>query len=535
MSVFAEAAGLEAKNRPFVFASILASHGSTPRTRGHMIVRRDGSTEGSVGGGAMERYVVEQALEALLEGRSRIVKRNLVETGADAVGMLCGGVMEVYIDVIRPRPRLLLAGGGHVNLALARAAALLEWELVVAEDRAEFSDPARYPAGTVVCYRDGDLPAALKDAEIDGNTWVVVATSDDDIRALRAVIEQPAAYIGMLGSKRKVTMLLADLRAEGFAEDLVRRVHAPVGLDIGAETPAEIAVSILGEILKYRTGRSGRALQGYVRDLVVVRGAGDLATGVAWRLHRSGFKVVCLEIEQPTVIRRTVSFAEAVFAGSTEIEGIRAMVARDLETVWELLESGDVPVLVDPDLQSIAGLKPFAVVDAIIAKKNLGMRMDLAPVTVALGPGFVAGTDVHAVVETNRGHELGRVILEGAPAEDTRVPGLLGGETNKRVIRSPAAGTYEPAAALGEMVDEGQVIARVRMPDGVAVDIRSPFRGLVRGMLSGGLPVTEGFKVGDVDPRGEKVDYTHISDKSRAIAGGVLEAILHLRAEQEGR
>lgn len=534
MNIFGEAARLEQENRLFAFVSILSVRGSTPRRFGRMVILPDGTSSGTIGGGAMEKTVIEEAVQALVEGTSRIVTRNLVEHGKNAVGMLCGGVMEVNIDVVQPRPRLLLVGGGHVNLALARAAELLEWEILVADDRPDFADADRFPmAGSVHCV-PGDLEASLSGVEIDANTLIVIATSDDDARALRTVIHSPAAYIGMLGSKRKITTILGDLREEGISKEVLRKVRAPVGLDIGAETPAEIAVSILGEILKEKTGGTGRSLQGYVRDLVVVRGAGDLATGVAWRLHRSGFKVVCLEIEKPTVIRRTVSFAEAVFTGEMEIEGIRAVRAPDLESVWDLLEEGTVPVLVDPELASLPGLRPGAVIDAIIAKKNLGMTRELAPVTIALGPGFSAGEDVDAVIETNRGHELGRVILQGPPAEDTRVPGLLGGETNKRVIRSPAVGIYEPAAVLGEMVEEGQVIARVRRPNGTAVDIKSPFRGLVRGMLYRGLEVTEGFKVGDVDPRGESVDYTHISDKSRAIAGGVLEALLFLRARQEG-
>lgn len=527
MGLFEEAARLEAENRPFALATILRARGSTPRNVGEMLIRPDGSSVGTVGGGAMEHYVVEQALEAMAEGESRTVSRDLISEGTEAVGMECGGTMEVHIHVVRTKPKLLLVGGGHVNLAIAEAAALLDFDLSVAEERPDFASPERFPKARRF-YVNSDIRVALREAEIEEDTSVVIAAKGEDLEAAEELLRSPAGYVGMLGSKRKVALATKRLREAGIPEGRIRAFHAPIGLDIGAETPAEIAVSVLAEILRVQSGRSGGNLQGLIQDLVVIRGAGDIATGTAWRLRRSSFRVVCLEVERPTVIRRSVSFASALIDGEIVVEGIRALRARDLSETYQILESGDVPVLIDPECRSLQALKPAVLVDAILAKRNLGTRREMAPITVALGPGFSAPEEVDAVIETNRGHNLGRVILEGAAEANTGVPGTVGGESARRVVRAQAAGIFEPASEIGELVEEGDLLGWIG-----DVEVRSPLAGLVRGMLSGGIEVTEGFKIGDVDPRGASVDWKTISDKARSVAGGVLEAILYLRGEKE--
>jgi xanthine dehydrogenase accessory factor len=255
---------------------------------------------------------------------------------------------------------------------------------------------------------------------------------------------------------------------------------------------------------------------------VLVRGAGDLATGVIAKLHEAGFKVVAVEIAEPSVIRRTVSFAQAVFDGETTVEGIRAVLTEwpDVEAVWA---EGAVPVVVDPRLEGLGRMRFDVVVDAIIAKRNLGTTMAMAPIVIGLGPGFEAGKDVHAVIETMRGHYLGRVIYEGLPEPDTAVPGLIGGFAGERVIRAPKEGIYKPLVKIGDRVKEGQAVAEVDGEPAIAT-----ISGVVRGQLSEGLHVTKGFKVADVDPRAEEDHCLTISDKARSIGGGVLEAILHL-------
>lgn len=254
--------------------------------------------------------------------------------------------------------------------------------------------------------------------------------------------------------------------------------------------------------------------------LVVVRGAGDLATGCIVRLVRSGFRVVALETARPTAIRRAVSLSEAVYDGAAVVEGVRAFLCERVPERWGARE---VPVLVDPEAGSVALLGPLAVVDAVVAKRNLGTRIDMAPVVVGLGPGFTAGRDVHAVVETNRGHDLGRVLLEGGAEEDTQVPGIVGGEGKDRVLRAPASGAVVAFRAIGDAVRAGEPVLSVG-----GVEARSAFDGVLRGLVRPGLEVPAGLKVADVDPRGVRAHCFSVSDKARAVGGGALEAILAL-------
>jgi xanthine dehydrogenase accessory factor len=255
------------------------------------------------------------------------------------------------------------------------------------------------------------------------------------------------------------------------------------------------------------------------RPLALVKGAGDLATGVALRLFRSGFAVVMTELPRPTVVRRTVAFADAVYRGLTAVEGVEAARAEDLAQVRRLLAQGLVPVVVDPSAAVRRELRPLLLVDAVMAKRNLGTGIGDAPAVVALGPGFVAGRDVHAVVETSRGHCLGRVIWSGSAAPDTGVPGEIGGFTKERLLRAPAAGVFRGAREIGDEIVAGDLIGRVG-----DVSVRAQIDGVLRGLLYPGLEVATGFKLGDVDPRACREHCFEVSDKALAIAGGVVEA-----------
>lgn len=252
---------------------------------------------------------------------------------------------------------------------------------------------------------------------------------------------------------------------------------------------------------------------------IIIRGAGDLATGVAVKLFNCGFPIIMLESEKPTVIRRTVSFAEAMFSGRTVVEGIEA-VKTDIDKVQQNC-TDKIQVVADTDGILIPKLKPQIVIDAIIAKKNLGTRIDMAPFVVALGPGFCAGTDCHAVIETQRGHKLGTIIYKGSAAPNTGIPGLVAGYGIERVMHSPCAGTFKAVNEIGDIVKAGDTVAYVDKQPVVA-----KISGKVRGLLHDGLVVPEHFKVADIDPRGEEIDHSLCSDKARTIAGGVLEAIL---------
>ena len=260
-------------------------------------------------------------------------------------------------------------------------------------------------------------------------------------------------------------------------------------------------------------------------DLIIVRGAGDISTGTIHRLFRAGFPVLALETDHPSAIRRKVAFSEAVYDGTATVEGITAVRISGLREMTAVLEKGQLPLLVDPEGQSIRQLCPTVVVDAILAKKNLGTSMDMADLTIALGPGFEAGKDVRYVIETMRGHDLGRIISSGFAAPNTGVPGLIGGFGAERVIHSPAAGVFHMKRDIGDLVQEGEAVGTVTAPEG-EIPVTTRISGILRGIIRDGYPVTRGFKLADVDPRLEELKNCFtISDKARCIAGSVLELV----------
>lgn len=263
--------------------------------------------------------------------------------------------------------------------------------------------------------------------------------------------------------------------------------------------------------------------------LVVIRGAGDIATGVALRLHRAGMRVVMCDLPTPTSIRRTVCFSEAIRLGETRVEGVRGVLCADVPAARAVARAGDVAVLVDPEASCVAELAPDALVDAILAKRNLGTRRGMAPVVVGVGPGFTAPVDCDAAVETMRGHYLSRVYYEGSPLPNTAVPGLIGGYAGERVMRAPADGVFEPCVEIGATVRAGDVCARV-----AGEPMRATIDGVVRGLLQAGVRVTAGMKSGDVDPRCHPEYIETSSDKALAVGGGVLEAILALSGGAAG-
>ncbi len=257
--------------------------------------------------------------------------------------------------------------------------------------------------------------------------------------------------------------------------------------------------------------------------LILIRGAGDIATGIALRLYRAGMQVVMTDLPAPTAIRRTVCFSPAILRGETEVEGVRAVRAESAAQAKTLLAQGVVPVLPDPQCRCREELYPDALVDAILAKKNLGTAITDAPVVVGIGPGFTAGEDCHAVVETMRGHTLGRVIYNGSALPNTNIPGLIGGYAGERVLRAPADGIFRRLLDIGAEVQPGDIAGEV---DGQPM--RCTIGGVVRGILPDGTPVHKGMKSGDVDPRCKPEYCTTASDKALAVGGGTLEAILCL-------
>ena len=269
--------------------------------------------------------------------------------------------------------------------------------------------------------------------------------------------------------------------------------------------------------------------------LIICRGGGDLATGIVHRLFRAGFQVLVLETDSPAAIRRQVSFSEAVYDGTATVEGVTAerIASADRASVNHVLEEGRVPLLVDPEGSSIPLLKPDIVVDAIIAKKNLGTAKEMAPLVIGVGPGFTAGEDVDLVVESMRGHNLARIFTAGSALPNTGIPGNIGGFTKERVLHAEAAGYMKNIRQIGDIVEKGEEIARIyeKMTEdgtfsGSYVSVEASISGIIRGLIREGYHFQKGFKIADIDPReSELANCFTISDKARSIGGSVLEAV----------
>lgn len=277
--------------------------------------------------------------------------------------------------------------------------------------------------------------------------------------------------------------------------------------------------------------------------LIIVRGGGDIATGTIHKLYRSGFSVLVLETEHPSAIRRHVAFSEAVYDGEAQIDGVVCERAKDLAHAKAIMAQKKVALLVDPAGSVIPKARPLAVVDAILAKKNLGTHRAMAPLTVALGPGFTAGVDVDVVIETMRGHTLGKLIYEGTAIPNTGIPGAIAGVSKERVIHAQHDGVLFGVKRIGDFVKKGEPIAYIRQEKapqggerGMAYEpgypVNATIDGLLRGLIRDGYPVTAGFKIADIDPRESEYENCFtISDKARCIAGGVLETVMHFLSD----
>jgi xanthine dehydrogenase accessory factor len=280
-----------------------------------------------------------------------------------------------------------------------------------------------------------------------------------------------------------------------------------VGGNIVKQRIALFHLSEMGELF-----RSQKTMKTISDIKVGLRGGGDLASGVAWRLYQSGFKVFITEIAKPLAVRRKVAFCEAVYDGRAEVEGVEAVLIPKAEDVFSIWEQSDIPLLVDPRCEAKEVIEPHVIVDAILAKKNVGTTIHDAPLVIALGPGFEAGKDAHFVVETNRGHNLGRLIASGTAEPNTGIPGSVQGITAERVLRAPVDGEWKNTLDIGDEVKKGDVVGSVNR-----VALEAQIDGVIRGLIRSGIDVHKGLKLGDIDPRGnEEFCYT-ISEKSRPL------------------
>lgn len=473
--------------------------------------------------GKSSRFLLSSTQESLGKSDKALLdhaKRSL-EEGFDKRIEVAGS--EHFLTLPVPLTNLLLIGGGHVSQAIANLAHSLGYGFQVVETRAEYATSTLFTYAKEIVVAP-TIAEGLARVSINRFTYTVVASHTFDQDALEYLLGTATPYIGILGSRLKARMLFERISVPSGEK---ARIFCPIGLDIGTETPSEIALSTLAQILKEKNGRTARALRDFAKNLVVVRGGGDLASGVIMRLFNAGVPVVVLETEKPTVIRTTVSFAQAMFDGATKVEGTIAKRCSDVDEAMATLQNGIIPLLADPQGLSLEKLKPICIVDAILAKKNLGTTIDDAPLVIALGPGFTAGKDCHVVIETKRGHSMGRVIRKGEATPNTGIPGIIAGFGRERVIHSPAEGVFSSDIAIGALVKKGEVIAHVG-----ETAVLASLDGMVRGLLNNGLTVPVGFKIADIDPRSLEADYTTISDKAMAIGGSVLEVLDGFLAKQ---
>jgi xanthine dehydrogenase accessory factor len=259
-----------------------------------------------------------------------------------------------------------------------------------------------------------------------------------------------------------------------------------------------------------------------VSPFIVVKSAGEMASAIAWRLYMANLRRICmLDLDDPLCVRRQVSFCTALESGIADVEGVRAVAARDRDEIEAAWEAQAIAVVRITDWARIDGLAPDVVIDAILAKRNLGTNKDEAPLVIALGPGFTAGADCHLVIETNRGHDLGRIIASGSAEPNTGIPGDIAGHTDERVLRAPVAGTFQSQRAIGDRVRRNDIVGEV-----AGHPVTARLDGMLRGLIRPGTIVTTGLKLGDIDPRGKREHCHTISDKARAIAGAALEGVM---------
>ena len=353
---------------------------------------------------------------------------------------------------------------------------------------------------------------------------IMVIGIDGVGKTIRETCHRSALYAQLAGVDEEavVTPQLAArvVNAEGYGDRVyINKVESAADYEAAQAMANEFSCPVIGQ-----------SASGGICMLALIRGAGDIASGAAMRLWRCGIDVVMTDLARPTAIRRTVAFSDAIVHGETTVEGLRAVRAENAAEAKKLLREGSLPVLADPECACREELAPDALVDAILAKRNLGTKIDDAPIVVGVGPGFTAGKDCHAVVETMRGHTLGSVIYSGSALPNTNIPGLIGGFAGERVLRAPCDGIFTAVHRIGDTVEEGETIGFVE-----GQPMKCTISGVLRGVLDDGVPVKKGMKSGDVDPRCKPEYCTTISDKALAVGGGVVEAVLYLSAKQQGR
>lgn len=483
-------------NEPYAIVTILSLKGIGPRSEGRMCVFSDSSIYGTIGGGKAEKKAIDSALIALKNEKG--FKENIKVRES--------GEIEVFIDPVIKKKRVVIVGSGHVAVALSSLLYKMLWQVDVVDNRKEIIKEDEFPHAKL--YFDQDLNKALLKTKLDEKTAVIITNPEGAEVLFDTLKNSPCFFIGMLGSRKR-------------ENPLKEKMTYPIGLSLGGESVEEVALSLASELTAAFYKKTMAPVSSFKENLVIIRGGGDLATGIAVRVKKAGYFVIILEIENPSVIRRTVSLASSFWEKEVEIEGIKGVLAKSVKEAIDLAENVDtVPVLIDQDAKILKEIKPFALVDAIIAKKNLGTTKGMAECVIGVGPGFSAPSVVDAVIETKRGHDLGRVIYDGTAAPNSGIPGIIEGYGKERVMHSENSGVFKTVRKIGDIVEKGEVIAYVG-----TTPVLASVSGMLRGLLHDNLEIPKDFKVADIDPRGLRASYLTISDKARSIGGGVLEAL----------
>jgi len=539
-SLYKKMYSLQSENKPFVVATIVKSKGSAPRHNAKMIVTYDNIIFGTIGGGPLEHYVIEESIKAILKKESTMLYYRLGKDSNTAslytennknikqIEMLCGGDIDIFIEFVGSVRNVYLIGSGHVNIALAHILNFLGYKYSVVATHNSHLNEEKFINGNFIL--DDTFTNAIRGINFCEEDIVIIATFNNDEESLRELIKKDLAFLGMIGSRKKVHTIKEKLLCDNAATlNDMKTLHSPLGLDLGGESPEDIAISIMSLVMMRVNNASGESRSSYNKknNTIVVRGGGDIATGVVLALKKVGFNIIVLEKENPTVIRRYVSIANAVYYSSFAIEGIKGVLVETYDEALSLSkEKNTVPILIDDDMSSLTRIKPFALIDATIAKKNMGLSKNLAPLVVALGSGFKANVDCHYVIETMRGHDLGRIIYEGYALENTGVPASVMGVSGDRLLKSPCKGIFNIKKDIGILVEKNDEVGSVTDEDGVVHIIKAKIDGVVRGMLKSGIHVEASFKVGDIDPRANIGYAFSVSEKSRSLGGAVLLAIL---------
>lgn len=504
------ASELEEKNIPFAWVTLCDYSGVVTRTSGRMLVKSDGKSYGTIGGGLLEYKAIEQAKKALLEQ-----KGGLFTLYRDDISKK--DYIKISIDVGENSSKIIIIGGGHVGKSVAQIATMAGYEIVIIEKREDIANPLDFPTASNI-YLTDDISITIEQINTNNSAILVLNHSLMKSKDYIAALNSDAWYVGIMTSHKHMYDLIQDLELNN-EQNL--KLHCPIGLNIGGQTPYQVALSIISEVMS-KQNKNNPTKKTYLYRPIIVRGAGDLATATILKLNRLGFRVIALETDEPTVIRRTVSFAQAMYDSRYEVEGSVAIKCdkNNLDDILKVLEDGNIALVADKDASLIKKIKPLIVIDAILAKKNLGTKITDAPLVIALGPGFEVGKDCHYIIETKRGHYVGNVISKGSAIKNSGIPGIIGGFGKERVIHSPASGVWIPLKNIGDIVKKGDLIAKVG-----EIEVKATIDGKLRGLLTEGLKVPKGFKVADIDPRGEKADHLSVSDKGRNIAGGVLTVI----------